>query len=61
MIYAILMSWAIWIVRNDFIFKNLQPGVDKVKEIFKKETQLLSLRAKAKDSILFYQWIQNQL
>jgi pectin methylesterase-like acyl-CoA thioesterase len=58
---AILMSWAIWTVRNDFIFKNFQPEVEKAKEIFKKETHILSLRAKAKDSILFDQWIQNLL
>jgi len=61
MISAILMSWAIWTVRNDFIFKNFQPEVEKAKEIFKKETHILSLRAKAKDSILFDQWIQNLL
>jgi len=29
------------------------------KEVFKKEIQLLTLRAKAKDSALFDQWIQN--
>jgi len=61
MISAILMSWAIWTIRNDFIFKNLQPEVEKAKEVFKKEIQLLSLRAKAKDSILFDRWIHNLL
>lgn len=61
MISAILMAWVIWTVRNDFIFKNLQPEVEQAIEVFKKEIQLLSLRAKAKDSILFDQWIQNLL
>jgi hypothetical protein len=61
MISAILMSWAIWTVRNDFIFNNIQPQVQRAKEIFLKEINLLTLRAKAKDSIIFDLWIQNLL
>jgi len=61
MISAILMSWAIWTIRNDFIFKNLQPEVEMAKEVFKKEIQFLSLRSKAKDLALFNQWTQNLL
>lgn len=61
MMFAILMSWVIWTVRSDQIFKNLQPEVDRAKEVFRKEIQLLSLRARAKDSNLFDQWIQNLL
>lgn len=61
MISAILMSWAIWIVRNDFIFKNFHPDVDRAREIYMKEIQLISLRARVKDSVLFDQWIQNLL
>jgi hypothetical protein len=53
MMVAILMSWAIWTVRNDFIFKNVQPNVEATKEIFRKELSLLSLTAKASISISF--------
>jgi hypothetical protein len=51
MISAILMSWAIWTVQNDFIFKNIQPQVERAKEVFLREMKLLTLRAKAKDSL----------
>ena len=61
MMVAILMCWAIWSVRNDFIFRNIQPNVQTAKEIFRKEIALLSLRAKTKDSITFDLWIQNLL
>ena len=53
MMVAILMSWAIWTVRNDFIFKNVQPNVEAAKEIFRKELSLLSLTAKTSISITF--------
>ena len=61
MMVTILMCWAIWTVRNDFIFKNVQPSVQAAKETFKKELSLLSLRAKAKVSVTFNLWIQNML
>lgn len=61
MISGIMMSCAIWTFRNDFIFKNIQPDVRRVKEVFKKEIQLLFLRAKSKDSLIFDLWIQNLL
>ena len=50
MISTILMSWAIWTVRNGFIFNNIQPEVEQAKEVFLKELKLLTLRAKVKDS-----------
>jgi hypothetical protein len=53
MIATILMCWAIiWTVRNDFSFNNIQPQVQRAKEIFRKEVNLLTLRAKAKDSLI---------
>jgi len=58
---AILMCWAVWTVRNGFIFKNVQPSVQAAKETFKKELSLLSLGAKAKVSVTFDLWIQNLL
>lgn len=61
MIAAIVMSWAIWTVRNDFILKNIQPEVEKAKEVFRKEINLLTLRAKARDPVLFDRWIHNLL
>jgi len=61
MMVAILMCWAVWTVRNGFIFKNVQPSVQAAKETFKKELSLLSLRAKAKVSVTFDLWIQNLL
>jgi len=54
MMIAILMTWAIWNIRNDFIFNNMKPSVEAVKFSFKKEIiKLLSLRAKAKYSTIF--------
>jgi len=61
MIYAILMSWAIWTIRNGFIFNNVQPQVELAKEVFLKELKLLTLRVKARDSLIFDLWIQNLL
>jgi len=61
MISAILMSWAIWTIRNGFIFNNIQPQVELAKEVFLKELKLLTLRVKARDSLIFDLWIQNLL
>ena len=52
MISAILMSWAIWTVRNGFIFNNIQPQVELAKKVFLKELKLQNLRVRAKDSYL---------
>ena len=57
----ILLCWSIWTVRNDLIFKGAYPSVARVKEIYKKEMKILSLRAKAKFSQTFDLWIQNLL
>lgn len=32
----IIMSWCIWMVRNDLIFRNVQPALDSYKALFKK-------------------------
>jgi hypothetical protein len=54
------MCWAIWTVRNDFIFKNEQPDIQAAKRILKKN-ELSLLRAKAKVAITFDLWNQNLL
>ena len=58
---TILMSWAIWNARNDFIFKNKQPSTIAVKALFEKEMRIHSLRARSRLSHTFDLWIQNLL
>ena len=53
MMVAILMTWA--------ISNNIQRILESVKFSFKKEMKLLSSRAMAKYSVIFYLWIQNLL
>jgi hypothetical protein len=43
-----LMCWAIWIARNDVIFKGKPTNPTAVKAHFAKELKILSLRAKTK-------------
>jgi hypothetical protein len=57
----ILICWAIWSVRNDFIFNNEQLDIQAAKRTFKKELSLLNLRAKTKVLITFDLWMQNLL
>ena len=61
MILAIIMSWAIWPVRNDLIFKGIPATPARAKAIFDKEVKILSVRVKAKFSASFDLWIQNLL
>ncbi|KAF8719934.1 hypothetical protein HU200_024700 [Digitaria exilis] len=42
----ILMAWAIWMVRNEAIFRGVQPSLQGCKNHFQKEFALLLLRAK---------------
>lgn len=58
---AIIICWAIWTVRNDLIFKGIQPSIQAVQESFKRELKILSLRAQARLSHTFDLWIQNLL
>ena len=43
----ITMCWSIWSVRNDLIFRGIQPSLQRCKAIFKKEFAQVTLRAKA--------------
>jgi hypothetical protein len=58
---AVMMCWSIWTVRNDLIFNGIQPRVESVQEIFRKEMKILSLRVKARFTNTFDLWIQNLL
>jgi len=42
----ILMSWALWITRNDLIFRQINPAVHLTLATFKTEMKMLLLRAK---------------
>jgi hypothetical protein len=42
----IMLSWCIWMERNDFIFKDKQPAIDSVRDRFKTEFAWVILRAK---------------
>jgi hypothetical protein len=61
LLVIILMCWAIWTVRNDFIFKGRPPNPLVAKTIFLKEINILSPRVKARLSRTFDLWIQNLL
>jgi hypothetical protein len=42
----IIMSWSIWMARNDFIFNGQQPSLQSAKACFRKEFALVIIRAK---------------
>lgn len=50
---VIVMCWAIWSIRNDWIFKGIPPDIQRVKHIFLKEIKILALRIKVKLSGTF--------
>jgi len=53
MILVILLCWAIWTARNDHIFKNIPASVTAVRKVVLSELNLLTVRARSKDSRLF--------
>lgn len=57
----ILMCWAIWMVRNDLIFRGIQPTLDGSKHHFKKEFALAMLRAKRDHPELMDLWINARI
>lgn len=61
LVVIILMCWAIWLVRNDLIFKGRPPEPTMAKEIFQKEIKILALRVKVKLSVTFDLRVQNLL
>ena len=57
----ILMSWCIWVSRNDHIFQGIQQSIPNCRAIFKKEFSLVIHRAKKKYFPLIEEWLEHQL
>jgi hypothetical protein len=54
----IIMSWSIWMARNDFIFNGLQPSLQSAKACFRKEFALVILREKPSLKHLMVSWLE---
>jgi hypothetical protein len=54
----IIMSWSIWMARNDFIFNGLQASLQSAKARFRKEFALVILRAKPSLKQLLVTWLE---
>ena len=54
----ILGSWAIWIVKNNKNFENIQPSFQRWKHIYFEEMKLLSHRIKNKYANDFNSWLE---
>jgi hypothetical protein len=54
----ITMCWAIWTMRNDAIFRNLAPSLQRCNTVFKQEFALVILRAKSKYLPFIVQWLE---
>jgi hypothetical protein len=53
------MCWAIWMMRNDAIFRNLAHSIQRCKAVFRHEFALVILRAKARYHPMIDQWLDN--
>ena len=54
----ISMSWAIWSVRNDAIFRNVQPQISNAKYHFRRDFAQVILRAKKAYVPSISQWLE---
>jgi hypothetical protein len=54
----IIMSWSIWMARNDLIFNGQQPSLQSVKACFRKEFALVIIRAKPSLKHLMASWLE---
>ena len=57
----ILLFWAIWMTRNDVIFRNMNPSVQDCKRHLTVETLLLLHRCKARIAPSLESWINSNL
>lgn len=55
----ISMSWAIWSVRNEAIFRNVQPSIQNAKRHFWSEFAQVILRAKKSYEPAISQWLED--
>jgi hypothetical protein len=55
----VLLTWAIWNVRNELIFNGVQISVSSCQRIFLKEISLLQHRVKPAFLPQFTAWIQS--
>jgi hypothetical protein len=55
----ILMSWTIWMARNDFIFRGQHPSLQVAVQRFKSEFALVILRAKMFRKSSMTTWIES--
>ena len=56
----ILASWSIWMIRNNMIFRNETPSLERWKAIFYTELNWLKFRIKAKHVDQFKAWLEIQ-
>jgi hypothetical protein len=54
-----LISWSLWTIRNDFIFKGITPSLYRCKYKFKEEMALLVHKAKRKSYVGLKAWVTN--
>jgi hypothetical protein len=54
----VTMCWTIWSVRNDAIFRHVQPSVQHCKATFRRDFAQVILRAKDSQAPLFNQWLE---
>ena len=59
MVAIILMSWSIWKIRNNLIFKNIRPQLQNCKANFFKELKLVLFRIKPSLLTSFELWLHN--
>jgi hypothetical protein len=53
----ILMAWSIWTTRNDWIFSELDPSVERCRDKFIREFSLLLLRTKPTSITALQSWL----
>jgi hypothetical protein len=53
-----LTSWAIWMIRNGFIFKGTTPNLYRCRKIFKAELTLLVHKASRKSYSGLKSWVE---